>query len=46
MKVLQNGKMLFPISGRVFVLRTSKKPIILNAWFQLWNIEANLWWFG
>ena len=45
MKVLQNGKM-FPISGWVCVLRTSKRPIILNAWFQLWNMEINLWWFG
>ena len=34
MKVLQNGKM-FLISGRVYVLRTSKKLVILNAWFQL-----------
>jgi len=23
-----------------------RMPIILNAWFQLWNTEADLWWFG
>jgi len=23
-----------------------RKPIILNAWFQLWNMEPDLWWFG
>jgi len=22
-----------------------RQPIILNAWFQLWNVEVNLWWF-
>ena len=22
----------------------SRKPIILNAWFQLWNMEKDLWW--
>ena len=22
------------------------KSIILNAWFQLWNMEVELWWFG
>jgi len=21
-----------------------RKPIILNAWFQLWNMETDLWW--
>ena len=24
----------------------ARKPIILNSWFQLWNMEADLWWFG
>ena len=23
-----------------------RKPIILKAWFQLWNVEVDLWWFG
>jgi len=23
-----------------------RKPIILNAWFQLWDMEADLWWPG
>ena len=23
-----------------------RKPIILNAWFQLWNVEVDMWWFG
>jgi len=23
-----------------------RKPLILNAWFQLWNMEPDLWWFG
>jgi len=23
-----------------------RKPIILNACFQLWNMEADLWWSG
>ena len=23
-----------------------RKPIILNAWFQLWNMEPDPWWFG
>jgi hypothetical protein len=22
-----------------------RKPIILNAWFELWNVEVNPWWF-
>jgi hypothetical protein len=22
-----------------------RKPIILNAWFHLWNMEEDLWWF-
>jgi len=37
---------LFPTSGWVYVWRTSSKSIILNAWFKLWNMEVDLWWFG
>jgi hypothetical protein len=29
----------------VFVERP-RKLIFLEAWFQLWNVEADLWWFG
>jgi hypothetical protein len=33
----------FPILGRICVRTSLKKPIILNAWFQLWNMEPDLW---
>ena len=33
----------FPTSGRV---HQPRKPVILNAWFQLWNMEADLLWLG
>ena len=26
--------------------KRSRNPIILNAWFQLWNMEPDLWWLG
>ena len=26
--------------------RHPRKPVILNAWFQLWNMEPDLCWFG
>jgi len=31
----ESSFMLFPTSGWVYVWPTSKKPTILNAWFQL-----------
>ena len=37
---------LFPTSGRVCVWRTPKEAIILNAWFQLRNMEAHPCRFG
>jgi hypothetical protein len=30
----------------LFLENAPLKPIILNAWFQLWNMEGDLWWFG
>jgi hypothetical protein len=37
---------LFPTSGWFMFGECPRKLIILNAWFQLWNMEVDLWWFG
>jgi hypothetical protein len=37
---------VFPTSSRFMFGKRPRKPTILNACFQLWNIEADLWWFG
>ena len=33
------------LAGYMFAERPRKLKI-LNAWFKLWNMDADLWWFG
>jgi hypothetical protein len=37
---------LLPTSGRFMFGERPRKPTILNSWFQLRNIKADLSWFG